>query len=71
VRLIAILKDGSAKTSGKSGNFGDTITAEFPDVEFENVRGFRFERRPYTWINFPDVQLPQPDPASQADRHVN
>ena len=68
LRLVAILKDGSEKTSGKTGHFGDTITAEFHDVEFEDVKGFRLKSRPYTWINFPDVQLPSADSVQSISR---
>jgi beta-lactamase regulating signal transducer with metallopeptidase domain len=59
IRVIAVTDSGveSASSSrGSSGNVLHSLTYSFY-VPLDNIREFRFQTRPYTWIEFRNVSL--------------
>jgi len=59
IRVIAISKSGrqiGSSVSGRGGNDLSSQTYTF-DSPLSNIKEFRFETRPYTWIEFRNVTL--------------
>ena len=59
IRVIAITHSDEqlgSSCSGSGGNILSSLTYGF-DLPLDNIREFRFETRPYTWIEFQNVSL--------------
>jgi beta-lactamase regulating signal transducer with metallopeptidase domain len=63
-RVVAIDKNGRTHLSRYAGSGGtDNLrqtTASFPDLTGDELKEYRFQVRPYEWIEFEDISL-QPD----------
>jgi hypothetical protein len=60
-RVVAVDKDGKMHVSARSGSSGTEnlrrTTASFPDLTRDKLQEFRFQTRPYEWVEFKDVSL--------------
>jgi beta-lactamase regulating signal transducer with metallopeptidase domain len=70
IQVIAVTKSGQVRTSGYSGSGGNdlsSLTYIFNDLPLETVKEFRFQTRPYTWVEFRNVSL---QPGIKTEVHV-
>jgi hypothetical protein len=60
-RVVAVDKDGKVHISSRGGSSGTPnlrrTTASFPDLTHEHLQEFRFQVRPYEWVEFKDISL--------------
>ncbi|MHC4693518.1 MAG: right-handed parallel beta-helix repeat-containing protein [Planctomycetota bacterium] len=73
-RVVAVDKDGKVHVSARSGSSGTEnlrrTTASFPDLTRDKLREFRFQTRPYEWIEFRDISLrPGKEVVALAEKH--
>ena len=68
-RVVAVDKDGQEHASSGSNSGGEAFeqqTATFSQLPLENVSEFRFQVRPYRWVEFRNVSL-EPDQPTQVE----
>jgi len=60
-RVVAVDKEGKVYVSSRSGSGGGKnirrTTASFPDLTREQLQEYRFQVRPYEWVEFKDIPL--------------
>jgi len=60
-RVVAVDKEGKVYVSSRSGSGGGKnlrrTTASFPDLTREQLQEYRFQVRPYEWMEFKDIPL--------------
>jgi hypothetical protein len=60
-RVVAVDKEGKVYVSRRSGSGGGKnlrrTTASFPDLTPQQLQEYRFQVRPYEWVEFKDIPL--------------
>lgn len=61
VRVVAVDADGAEHPGGRTESAGNGdfshVAAVFDGLPLAQIKEFRFQARPYTWVDFRDVSL--------------
>jgi hypothetical protein len=56
-RLVAVTSDGSEYAPDGMGYIGENGTADFKGLPLSSVKEFRFQVRPYSWVEFKNIVI--------------